>query len=566
MSKIKILPEEVINKIAAGEVVERPASVVKELLENALDAGATRLRVAVSGAGVKSIRVEDDGEGMDKDGILLAFERHSTSKLDSFSDLEKIGTLGFRGEALPSIAGVSRLELTSRERGALIAYRIEISGGAIRDFSETGAPEGTAVSVKNLFFNTPARRKFLKSNQTEMAHIVEAVTARALAFPRVAFELARENETILLLPPSGSLEKRLEDLWKKEVSGRLISISGSSSGLSLKGVVSLPELAGSQRKGLFFFVNNRPVRDRTVFSALMEGYGTRLPPRRYPMGALFLEVEAGGVDVNIHPAKREVRFRRPSLVRRLVADSVEEALRRARPLTPYFPPEIGEPSRAKEETATFAGEQAEIALSPPAGTDSGAGPPPVSGYEILGQMKNTYLLVQFPDGLVLIDQHAAHERILYEQFRKNLAEDRIEVQNLLTPLNLELGPREGALLREQLPLLEKLGIGVEDFGGTTFIITSLPALLAAKGRENLALDIIADIEDWEKDPPDPREGIIIRLACLAALKAKKKLSDSEMGPLVEKLLRCRNPSTCPHGRPTMLKLSWGELERRFGRR
>lgn len=561
------MPEAVINKIAAGEVVERPASVVKELLENALDAGASRIRVAVRGGGVKSIRVEDNGEGMDKDSVLLAFERHSTSKLRSFSDLEKIGTLGFRGEALPSIAGVSQMELTSRPQGGLVAYRVQISGGAIRDFLEVGAPEGTTVSVRKLFFNTPARRKFLKSNQTEMAHIMEVVTARALAYPRVAFEFERDGQTLLRLPAVDDFRERMTDLWKEEVSGRLLPLAGESSGLILRGLIAPPELAGSYRKGIFFFVNKRPVRDRMVFSALMEAYGSRLPSRRYPMGVLFFEVVAGEVDVNIHPAKREVRFSHPSQVRRLVVGAVEKALREARPVMSFFRPEISPPpGGVKEEAAAFAPAQAEILFSSSPETAVEARDLPFAEYEILGQLKNTYLLVQFPDGLVLIDQHAAHERILYEQFRKDLEDVTSGVQNLLTPMNLELGPRESALLREQLPVLEKLGIGVEDFGGNTFIITSLPALLSDKGKENLVLDVLAGIEDWEKDPEDPREAVIIRLACLAALKAKKKLAAPEMGPLVEKLLRCRDPMACPHGRPTMLKFGWEELERRFGRR
>jgi DNA mismatch repair protein MutL len=567
MSRIHILPEGVINKIAAGEVVERPAAAIKELIENALDARASSITVIVKGHGLSLIRVDDDGEGMERDDALLAFERHSTSKLKDFSDLEGIATLGFRGEALPSIAAVSDLILTTRARDALCATRVHISAGKIRDVGELGAPFGTAIEVRRLFYNTPARRKFLKSPPTEMGHIVQAVASLALAHPSVHFRLIREGETALDAPPAKDLRERIAEVWGRDLSERLIPVEGADAGIAVSGFVCPPELCATRRQGLAIFVNSRPISSRMIVSAAAEGYGPLLPTRAYPVGVLSLSLEPGRVDVNIHPAKREVRFGNPALVRRLVVAAVRKALAGSRlPAQPY-PPLSFVPSSAVHEPPPA--ETMRIPARPPTPASAVQGelaPFSMPARRILGQAHGVYVVAEGREGLLIVDQHAAHERILFEEFMDAFGKGGVEVQPLLTPLQVDLGPREAALLEEKLKDLHNLGVEVEPFGGSSYIVTALPALLAQKDKERLVLEVLGDIEDWEKEPGDPREKIIIRLACTWAVKAKSFLEERNLPVLLERLFRCRTPAVCPHGRPTVISFSWEEMERRFGRR
>ncbi len=570
MARIRLLPEEVINKIAAGEVVDRPAAVVRELIENSLDAGAKRIEISIRGAGTREIRVADDGGGMERDDLILAFDRHSTSKLEKFADLDRISSMGFRGEALPSIAGVSRVRVTTRPPGALAATRIEIRGGAIRDVAEAGAPEGTEVEVRSLFYNTPARRKFLKTTRTELARITEEVTSHALANPGVAFSFQRDGEQVFSLPAAAGLGERIADLWGTRAAGALFPVRASEGEVGVEGWLVKPAAAGRFRKGLILIVNRRPIRDRMLSAAVGEGYGPRLSRGGGPAGVIAIGIPGGSVDVNIHPAKREVRFPRPGRVRRLVSRAVEEGLRSLSGEGTFYPPPrppspggVGEggvsPAAEPEELELFAG-----------GTAAGPGPagPVPAGpslYALVGQAGNRYLVVESPRGVSLIDQHAAHERILYERFRRALAAERIEVQPLLTPVNLELSPSRAARLEERTGLLAELGIEIEPFGSDSFIIRALPAILFDWNREELVLELISRIEEGGKTS-DPREEIIIRLACLAAVKARQRLETPQLGRLVEELLACREPDCCPHGRPTMITLGWEELEKRFGRK
>lgn len=571
MGRIRLLPEEVINKIAAGEVVDRPAAVVRELIENSLDAGARRIEISVRGAGTREIRVADDGGGMERDDLILAFDRHSTSKLEKFADLDRISSMGFRGEALPSIAGVSRVRVTTRPPGALAATRIEIGGGAIRDVTEAGAPEGTEVEVRGLFYNTPARRKFLKTPRTEQARITEEVTAHALANPGVAFSFQRDGGQIFSLPPAADLRGRIADLWGAEAAESLFPVRAGDGEVRVEGWLVKPDSAGRFRKGLTLIVNRRPVRDRMLAAAVGEGYGPRLPRGSSPAGVIAIEIPGGAVDVNIHPAKREVRFSRPGRVRRLVSRAVEEGLRSRAGEGAFYPPSRP-PSEGGvgEGGAPPAAEPEELELFPGGPAVSGPGPPEpgpsgTSLYALVGQAGNRYLVVESPRGVSLIDQHAAHERVLYERFRAALAGDRVEVQPLLAPVNLELSPTRAARLAERTGLLAELGIEIEPFGGDSFIIRALPAILFDWNREELVLELISRLEEGGKTP-DPREEIIIRLACLAAVKARQRLETPQLGRLVEELLACREPDCCPHGRPTMITLGWEELEKRFGRR
>lgn len=563
-----------VNKIAAGEVVERPASVVKELIENALDAGAKSLRVVVKGGGRKEIRVEDDGCGMERDDLLLAFERHSTSKLANFSDLEDLSTLGFRGEALPSIAGVSEIRITSRPGESLAATRIYISAGRIRDVSEVGAPIGTTVEIRRLFFNTPARLKFLKTDRTEMGHITAEVTAHALASPDVAFRFERDRETVFDLPAVSSLRERLGDLWGGDLSARLIPLEEVEEETRLSGFIVPPDLAGVVRKGLSIFVNHRPVRDRLIFRAVLEGYAPQLPARRSPAGVIFIDLGGRSVDVNIHPAKREVKFAHPASIRNLVIRTVRNALQNTGPAGWLYDKRRVDPARGVGElvdAASYDISLAELPASSPLaeisrpeeGSDVTPGP---SRYHILGQAANRYVLAQSPEGIIVIDQHAAHERIVYERLQRAFKREKIELQPLLSPINLDLDPPRAARLLEKIPLLRELGIEIEPFGSDSFIITVLPAILSDWNREELVLDVIADLEEEGREPTDPREEIIIRMSCLAAVKARDRLAPVELDKLVEELFACRDPYRCPHGRPTFLTYSWEDLERKFGRR
>lgn len=571
MGRIRLLPEEVINKIAAGEVVDRPAAVVRELVENSLDAGSKRIDISVRGAGTREIRVADDGRGMERDDLILAFDRHSTSKLEKFADLDRISSMGFRGEALPSIAGVSRVRVTTRPPGALAASRIEIRGGAIRDVTEAGAPEGTEVEVRSLFYNTPARRKFLKTPRTELARITEEVTSHALANPGVAFSFRRDGEEVFALPAAAGLGERIGDLWGAEAAGALFPVRAADGELGVGGWLVKPDSAGRFRKGLTLIVNRRPIRDRMLAAAIGEGYGPRLSRGARPSGVIALELAGGSVDVNIHPAKREVRFSRPDRVRRLVSRAVEEGLRSLSGAGRFYPPPPpSSPGRVREAGVSPAAEPVELELfggeaASPGPDPAGPEPSGPSLYALVGQAGNRYLVVESPRGVSLIDQHAAHERVLYERFRAALARDRVEVQPLLTPVNLELGPSRAARLAERTGLLAELGIEIEPFGGDSFIIRALPAILFDWNREELVLELISRLEEGG-ETSDPREEIIIRLACLAAVKARRRLETPQLGRLVEELLACREPDCCPHGRPTMITLGWEELEKRFGRK
>ncbi|MFH1038916.1 MAG: DNA mismatch repair endonuclease MutL [PVC group bacterium] len=572
MSRIRLLPEAVVNKIAAGEVVERPASVVRELIENSLDAGAKNIGVAVRGAGRREIRVEDDGCGMERDDLILAFERHSTSKLRNFPDLETLSTLGFRGEALPSIAGVSEVRLTSRPADSLAAIRIHIIAGSIRDVSEAGAPPGTVIEVRRLFFNTPARLKFLKTPRTELGHITAEVVAHALASPGVAFSFEREGEKVFTLPAVETLQDRLGDLWGSDSARRLLPLRENEGDIAVSGFIVSPGQAAAVRHGLSLFINRRPVQDRMIAQAVLEGYGVRLPGRRFPSGVISIDLAGTGVDVNIHPAKREVRFSRPDRVRRLVVRAVAGALKSSFPASSASASGSGRPvGGVGERAAAYAPGQEEMNLGqkwsggplPGGETEPAAGP---GLYRVLGQAGNRYVLAQTPEGVVIIDQHAAHERVVYERFREAFRKDRIEVQPLLAPINVDLTPTRAALLAERIPLFKDLGIEIEPFGRDSFIITALPAILSSWNREELVLDVISRLDEQKGGPADPREEIIIRLSCLAAVKARERLEPVELSRLVEELYACAEPGHCPHGRPTMLIHAWEDLEKRFGRR
>jgi DNA mismatch repair protein MutL len=611
MPRIRLLPDHLVSQIAAGEVVERPSAVVKELVENALDAGATEVRVELEAGGKRRIRVADDGGGMDRDDALLAFDRHATSKIATFEDLERVGTLGFRGEALASIAAVSRVELlTAQSPGD--GHRVRIEGGRVRVAEPAARARGTTVEVASLFFNVPARRKFLKAPATELRHATEVIQGYALARPEVRFTLVHEGRTLLDALPAGEGgeggRRRIAQVFGGELAASLAAIAGAG---AIGGFVGPPESARSRRR--FVFVNRRLIRDRAVMATFYRAVREEWRSEDFPALFLFLDLPPAEVDVNVHPQKAEVRFRDPGLLGRLLL-ALRGALAAARgeepaPLKPPTGPAarpfawqgIGE-RRGGPRGAAAPGERWEVREAPAApyaGAGEGTPPPaapgpagrlataayaplerpavPLSGrsgeprpFRLLGQYKGTLVLLEGPDGLYVIDQHVAHERILYERLRRSLARERTASQRLLTPLLLELGPAERLRLADLAPQLEVLGFGLGELSGETLGLTAVPAVLSAEEGEQVLLALAtAGVEDGD-DPEAVRRGILdalaASLACKGAVKMHHPLKPQEMEALVAELFAAEQPYACPHGRPIVLTMTDADLEHRFGRR
>jgi DNA mismatch repair protein MutL len=650
MNRIRLLPEHVANQIAAGEVVERPASVVKELVENALDAGARRITVEVQAGGRSLVRVTDDGQGMSRDDALLALERHATSKIQRAEDLAAIATMGFRGEALPSIASVSRFTLTTRERAgdALEATRVVVHGGKMVEVKAAGAPPGTSVEVRQLFFNLPARRKFLRTEQTELAHIQHYLTLAALAHPEVAFTVLHDGRLVWELPAVtgagrlAALGERLralhgadQPLLPVEFTGELPALAAEEPGaavagtpLHLWGFIGAPGVSRATRDQQHVFVNRRPVENRGLNHALLEGYHNALMKGRYPVCCLFLEVDPAEVDVNIHPAKREVKFHRERAVRQLMAEAVRDALLafhrppspesgvpspkppgapggsfKAQGSPPSLPgrsplpasPPTPEPIELPHFTAPAAGtvpapvrpEQPPLPMgfARPAAPPSQAGPetadparPPAPlaapvpllsiPLRLVGVIGRLYVVLESDRGLVLMDQHAAHERILYEQMLTRVEQGgEAPSQRLLLPETVELAPRDAQFLRENLATLTRLGVGLSEFGERTFLLDALPPFVKTSDARRFVLELVDELKAAGQAVNAWRlgEGVVAKTVCRHAVKANDPLSGPELENLVNDLRRCAMPYTCPHGRPTLIELSLRELEKKFGR-
>ncbi len=589
---IRILPPEVASQIAAGEVVERPASVVKELLENALDAGATYVAIEILDAGQRVIEVADDGSGIPTEELALAVERHATSKLNNAADLFHITTLGFRGEALASIGSVSRLTLTTRTNGAELGARLQVEGGLASPLQATGAPTGTLVRVENLFFNVPARLKFLKHPTTERHQIDTLVTRYALAYPQVRFSLRQEGRPALQTSGNGDRREVLAALYGAEIARQMLVTLSEDDDLRVSGFISPISITRTNRREITFFVNGRPVQDAALATALLKAYHTLLMVGRYPQAILFLEVPPETVDVNVHPTKAEVRFRDPERI----FIGVQRAVRRAL-LVHTQAPGINDPIRwapppisrnidpgwqtegvtgSRVFNAWEATDQATIARPDQTMLDDNhASPGPdrihfspahIPLLRLVGQIANAYLVAEGPDGLYLIDQHAAHERILYERYMAQ-RKTQIVAQSLLQPLAVELSPSGSRLLDEQLPYLNQLGFQVEPFGLNTFLVRAIPSLLVGSDP-SAALRVL--VEDFEEDETplqaEVEARLVARICKRAAVKAGKTLTLEEQRTLVDDLEACQSPRTCPHGRPTMIHLSVDLLERQFGRR
>lgn len=577
---IQILPDDVASQIAAGEVVERPASVVKELLENALDAHARRIVVRVESAGRRLIEVADDGCGIPADEVALALARHATSKLRNADDLFHIHTLGFRGEALASIGSVARLTLVSRTEDAEAGARLVVEGGQMGALERIGAPIGTVVRVEDLFYNVPARLKFLKQDATERQQIDALLSRYALAYADVALQLFQDGRPALQTSGNGDRREVLAQLFGVETARQMLEVTLEDEGLRVTGYISPVALTRSNRREITFFVNGRWVQDIALTQALLQAYHTLLMVGRYPLAVLFVELEPEMVDVNVHPAKAEVRFRVPDRVFSGVSRAARRALLAYSPV-PTVTTAVGGwrpdplprmPDPAWEMAAEEQKEKLPAAVN---GQDEAVGAAvqeelPSGNLPLLrliGQVGGTYLIAEGPDGLYLIDQHAAHERVLFERLMQQYERHQVAAQVLLEPLLLQLPPAQARLLQDQLDALRTLGFEVELFGANTFRVRSLPALLVGGDP---AAAVRAVVEDFEEDEaPLQREverRIAARVCKRSAIKAGQLLSMEEQRALLLDLERCVSPRTCPHGRPTMIHLSVDLLERQFGRR
>jgi len=576
---IRILPPEIASQIAAGEVVERPASVVKELVENALDAGTQSVSITIEQAGRTAIEVIDDGHGISTEELPLAVTRHATSKLVNAADLFRIATLGFRGEALASIGSVSRLTIISRRAESATATRLRVEGGTISKAEPVGAPVGTMVRVENLFYNVPARLKFLKQDVTERRAIDALLTRYALAYPQVRFKLIDGNSTTLQTSGDGDRRAILASLYGVELTKQMLEIQAAEEGSALSGFISPTTYTRSNRREITFFVNGRWIQNAALTAALLQAYHTLLMVGRYPLAAIFLEIEPGDVDVNVHPAKAEIRFRTPDRVFSFVQRAVRRTMLAYSPVPTVSPVTLwgqyqqqsgpggldwSMAAQADTQTGTDRPLPGEAPVENPAHFPAF---PTIPLLRLVGQIGATYLIAEGPDGLYLIDQHAAHERVLFEKLIAQQAQKNLPSQALLTPVVVQLPPPQVTLLGEHLPVLAHFGFEIEPFGPNAFQVRAMPSLF---GSGDPAAALRAVVEDFEEDESPLQAEVEVRIAARVckrmAVKAGQVLSPDEQRALLTDLENCASPRTCPHGRPTMIHLSVDMLERQFGRR
>jgi DNA mismatch repair protein MutL len=564
---IHLLSPEVSSQIAAGEVIERPASVVRELVENALDAGADSISVSVEQAGRHLIEVADDGAGIVAAELTLAVSRHATSKLSRAEDLFQVLTLGFRGEALASIGSVSRMTLASRPASAQHGARLHVEGGLLGKVEPTGAPAGTSVRVEDLFQNVPARLKFLKTDLTERRAIDLLLTRYALAYPRVRFKLTEDGSIVLQTTGDGDRRLILATLYGVDVARQLLEISAHEPGIRLAGYVSPTAVTRSNRRDITVFVNGRWVQNTPLTTAIVQAYHTLLMVGRYPLGALFLDIEPGEVDVNVHPAKAEVRFRNQDRVFSFVQRGVRRGLLAHTPV-PQITPQLWGRQRQESDPAWELAHGEGTPVSQVASPDNqlaAAGHLPL--LRLIGQIGAAYLVAEGPDGLYLVDQHAAHERVLFEKLLRQRGAEKVPSQALLSPATVTLPPQSAVLLGSQLDSLGHFGFAVEEFGPNTFQVRAMPALF---GGGDPSAAVRAIVEDFEEDETalesETEKKLAARVCKRMAVRAGQALSSEEQRALLADLEACESPRTCPHGRPTMIHLSVDMLEKQFGRR
>jgi DNA mismatch repair protein MutL len=593
MGKIHRLPDDLANQIAAGEVVERPASVIKELVENSIDASARRIAITVEFGGKKLIRVEDDGEGMAPEDARLAIERHATSKIRRSDDLARIATLGFRGEALPSIASVSHFVLRTRARGAVSGTEVRVNGGTIASVMEAGVPEGTSIEVADLFYNLPARRKFLKSDGAESAQVSRIVTQLALCYPEVGFTLTSSGRRVLQVPPVGSLRERLYQLYGERTD--LVDVKRQTGDLSLIGYIAALAEQGPTRGPQNVFINRRIVKDRTIAHAIIDAYSVASIKERSPEVHLFIEMPPDTVDVNVHPTKAEVRFRDQSFIHELVRRALGDALGRGpAPELQLVAPVPGElepstlplptsyssvfPSRwtvgasAPTREANFA-PTSEAPIAPTSvsaiapTSEAGIAPVSIKPLMPLGQFRDTFIVAVDEDGIAIIDQHVAHERVLFERITERLTSGRLESQRLLEPMLVEMSAAGLQALVGHAAELDRLGFEVEEFGGGSLRVSAFPALLSREDCDVALRALAEDLEGLDRGSKveDAIKRIAATMACHAAVKANYPLTMEKMAHILEELRRTAYSTICPHGRPVMLRLTRREVEKNFQR-
>ena len=600
MSHIKILPEILSNKIAAGEVVERPASVVKELIENSLDAESKKIIIEVENGGRSIIRVSDNGTGMNHDDALLSIERYATSKIFTDRDLFSINTLGFRGEALPSIASVSKFSMVSRDESSDAGTEIYVEGGRIKKVEQIGAPVGSMITIKQLFYNTPARRKFLKTVNTEMGHIADTVAATALGRSDVHFTLYHNSKMVSNRLPTSDPVDRAADVLGKDIRADLYPLNFKDGNISIYGRIASPRVTRSTFRGVYIYVNGRVVRDRVIRHALIQGYAQRLMKSSFPVAVLFINVPFDQVDVNVHPTKNEVRFVRQKEVHDLVKRAVLETLRQAD--QPAWSPRksqdsngVQEQPQVAEESVGYRGKDEAWSNQHPATSNHPSSPSasprqarnqhPVTrnpefaiqtpiwekkrfaDLRIIGQLHNTYILCESKDELFLVDQHAAHERIVFEQLKKRSKGLKTAAQRLLIPETIDMGYLEAEMLNSLIPEFEKFGLEIEHFGGNTFVVKSVPGILSGRQVKPLIMEIVEKMIKTGFAPglEKAMDEFLILMACHSAIRANQSLTDVQIKGLLEQLENCENPSHCPHGRPTWIKWTIKDLEKSFGR-
>jgi DNA mismatch repair protein MutL len=595
MSRIRLLPEILASQVAAGEVVERPASVVKELVENSIDAGARKIEVIIRRGGISLVRVVDDGCGMERDDALLSLERHATSKIRTAADLAAIATLGFRGEALPSIASVSRFRLTTREPDAIAGTEIIVAGGRIETVRDGGEAPGTQVEVRSLFYNLPARRKFLRSENTESRNIEHQLHLQATGHPEIAFAFVRDDRIAFQLPAAANLLERIRDLHGSELVERLLPVEEplASARIRIRGLIGQAGVSRQSRAQQLVFVNGRAIESLALTTALREGYHTALMKGQFPVTFLFLDLDSAAVDVNVHPAKREVRFRDPGAVREAVVESIRKTLESGRrdwqqqfqrpammpaasqPENVISPPVAPTPSAAPQfDDPVFhsvlprEGEGSRDLRNawPPGEANNVAGAS--HQFQIIGVLNKLYVLMENQDGLVLVDQHAAHERILFEELRRRMEEQGVPSQRLLLAQTFELAPRDAEWVERNVATLQKMGIGIEPFGQNAFKIDSLPTFLDVSDPVGFMRKVIDGLKSASNGSSPLRlgEDMIAKTVCRHAVKANDPLRYLEVEKLISDLLECDLPYCCPHGRPTMIQISHTDLEKKFGRK
>ncbi|WP_461785264.1 DNA mismatch repair endonuclease MutL [Prosthecobacter sp.] len=612
MAKIRILPDALASQVAAGEVVERPAALVRELVENSLDAGARHIEVHAQRGGTALIRIVDDGSGMDREDAMLCLERHATSKIRTKEDLGAICTFGFRGEALPSIASVSRFRLATREKDALVGTEIEVNGGKLTAVRDHGGAAGTVIEARSLFFNVPARRKFLRTENTEFSHVEQQLRLHAIANPQVAFTLTHNGELVLHLPATRDMLERIRGLVGEDLATRLLKIEETTlHGVTVSGYIGGPGMSRSNRQMQTTYLNGRPIESASISYGLREGYHTALMKGQYPVTFLFIQMDPTAFDVNVHPAKKEVRFHDGNSVRDTIARSVSRTLENASKLHTGHAP-AGRPLPAASTPAPVipASRQEELEMpvtpssaplrqmpvasvprpvlepSPPRPSEPVSTPevmlpkpvenaktassdvPSPNDFRIIGVLQKLYVLMESKEGLVLMDQHAAHERVNFEKFRRALESGGVPCQRLLMPITLQTTPRDADVLKQNQASLTRLGIEIEPFGPNIFKVEALPSFLKTDDPAAWLDQVIEELSSLTAKASSLRlsEDAIATTACRASVKSNDVLSIPELQALLKDLFACEMPYCCPHGRPTLVQISTAELERKFGRR